>query len=84
METDEAIRLLSRGVELLQEQRTNPDPQFLKHFKRAMRPTLTFVQDVEKHVNRRTMPKTNARGRSGRAATNVVGYMDPGPSTSSS
>ena len=43
-----------------------------------MRSTLTFVQDLEEHVNRRTIPKTNARdGRSGQAATNVVGYMHP-------
>ena len=42
-----------------------------------MRTTLAFARDVEKHVNRRTMPKTNARGREGQAATNLIGYKHP-------
>ena len=75
VETDEAIRLLSRLSEVMAEQRDNPD--FLRRAKRTMRTTLAFARDVEKHVNRRTMPKTNARGREGQAATNVIGYKHP-------
>ena len=73
MEIDEAIHL-SRSIELLQEQRDNPDPQFVQQAKRAMRGTFDFVRDVVKHVNRRTMPKTYVHGGAGQATTSVIGY----------
>ena len=44
---------------------------------KAMRGTLQWVQDVEEMENARVMPKTNARGRAGRSAANVIGYVHP-------
>ncbi|RDX41098.1 hypothetical protein OH76DRAFT_1475946 [Lentinus brumalis] len=74
LETDEAIRLLTRHIELIQDARNNPDDRFLKRAKRAMSGTSKFVRNVESYANRRTMPKTNARGKEGQAATDVIGY----------
>ncbi len=74
LETDEAIRLLTRHIELIQDARNNPDDRFLKRAKRAMSGTSRFVRNVESHIKRRTMPKTNAQGRQGQAATDVIGY----------
>ena len=39
-----------------------------------MQGTLKFVQTVDSHENRRTMPVTNASGKRARAANAVIGY----------
>ena len=72
---DEAIWLLSCLSEVMVEQCNNPD--FLPCVKHTMCTTLAFAQDVEKHINCCTMPKTNVHGHEGQAATNVIRYKYP-------
>ncbi|KAI0710462.1 hypothetical protein C8T65DRAFT_648447 [Cerioporus squamosus] len=72
---DEVIRLLRRAAEILEEQQEEADPRFINNAKRRMRGVLTWARNIEQHIARRTLPKTNARGRKeGPAAIDVVGY----------
>ena len=69
------IRLLRRSAEILEEQRNEADPRFMENARRKMRGVLQWARNLEHHVTRRTLPKTNAQGRrDGPAAMDVIGY----------
>ncbi len=75
VDLDEVIRLLRHAAEILEEQREEADPRFINNAKRRMRGALTWTRNIEQHIARRTLPKTNAQGRKGgQAAVDVVGY----------
>ena len=77
MDYDDVVEQLHRSADVIKRQRENPDPQFLQRAKRAMHGTFKWLDTVERHTNRRTMPKTNGRGREGQASTTMIGYQHP-------
>lgn len=75
VDVDEMIRLLRRSIEILEEQRHEADPRFLKNAKQKMKGVLKWARNIEQHNSRRTLPKTNAQGsREGTAAVDIIGY----------
>ncbi|RPD53668.1 hypothetical protein L226DRAFT_517852 [Lentinus tigrinus ALCF2SS1-7] len=78
IDVDEMIRLLRRSIDILQEQRDEADPRFIENAKQRMRGVFRWTRNIDRHVARRTLPKTNAQGRGeGGAATDVIGYHYP-------
>ena len=74
-ETDKLVESLRAAADIIEAQRANRDPRFINNAKRVMRPTVNWVQDVQRHERHLTMPKTNDNDRGQPRPANVIGYL---------
>lgn len=65
---------LSRAAELIREHQQLADDHFVKDARRRTQGVLKWASDIEHHVARRTMPKTNTASKTDPKTRNTHGF----------
>ncbi len=73
----EMARKLRLGADILEEQAERAEPRFLANAKRAVKPAVDWVTNIEQELKRRTMSTTNANVRGQPALRDIIGYKFP-------
>ncbi|RDX44376.1 hypothetical protein OH76DRAFT_1487106 [Lentinus brumalis] len=70
----EMVRKLRAGADILEQQIGQADRRFLANAERAIKPTISWVTNIEQELTRRTMTTTNATVRGKPALRDIIGY----------